>query len=132
MFTVSGQAKLKDITNKLKNLKVPIHHALQTLSNEWVHDIQEAMYKTQRGDGGHSLPGNAPAVSSGKLVSSFRSKVFGWHTIEVGTDVDYASYLEHGTKKMEARPMLGDRYYKQELSNKFRDYIITEITKYIG
>lgn len=130
-FTVSGQQSLAKVVGKLKTLKTPIHHAMQTLGQEWIKEIQQAMYNTPRGINGHSLPGNAPAVISGQLVSSFQAKTQGWHTIEVGTSVEYAPYLEHGTSRMEARPIFGEQYYQNNLSNKFRDFIISEIEKYL-
>lgn len=130
-FTLSGQQSLATVVGKLKTLKTPIHHAMQTLGQEWIKEIQQAMYSTPQGPGGHSLPGNAPAVSSGQLVSSFQAKTQGWHTIEVGTSVEYAPYLEHGTSRMEPRPIFGEQYYQNNLSNKFRDFIISEIEKYL-
>ena len=57
-----------------------------------------------------SAPGEPPAVRSGNLrgslvdgVSSESSK-FLTVTIKTETGVKYAGYLEHGTKKMAARP----------------------------
>lgn len=56
-----------------------------------------------------SLPGDPPAVDTGRLRSSITHRVeaSGPSVIGlVGTNVEYASYLEFGTSRMEARPFL--------------------------
>lgn len=56
-----------------------------------------------------SAPGEPPAVRTGNLRSSFRPIAEKKEsdlsvTIGIETQVEYAGYLEHGTKKMAARP----------------------------
>ena len=48
----------------------------------------------------------APNSDTGKLVTSIASNKTGNGTYKVGSGLDYASWLEFGTKKMDARPWL--------------------------
>jgi HK97 gp10 family phage protein len=55
-----------------------------------------------------SSPGEAPSTDTGRLVSSIQH----WTSsdglsIAVGSQVDYATYLEFGTRYMQPRPFLG-------------------------
>lgn len=43
-----------------------------------------------------SLPGNPPAIDSGRLVNSFEVNATADY-VEVGTNVEYAKYLQNGT-----------------------------------
>jgi HK97 gp10 family phage protein len=54
-----------------------------------------------------SSPGNPPAIDRGELVRSITFDV-GEMEVEIGAEAGapYASFLETGTKKMEARPFL--------------------------
>jgi hypothetical protein len=52
-----------------------------------------------------SSGGNAPAVDKGRLWNSFVINE-GIDTVEVGTKVEYAKWLEEGTPKMLPRPFL--------------------------
>lgn len=56
-----------------------------------------------------SAPGQGPAVDTGRLRSSISHEVGKVGTTivaRVGTDVEYAKYLELGTSKMAPRPFL--------------------------
>lgn len=54
-----------------------------------------------------SAPGQPPAADTGRLASSVRWNISGdGLEAEVGTDVKYGAYLEHGTRNIEARPWL--------------------------
>lgn len=56
-----------------------------------------------------SAPGKPPALDMGNLMNSIQSRVTVGAAIvkgEVGSDIDYALYLEIGTSKMAARPFL--------------------------
>lgn len=61
----------------------------------------------QRGNKTHqtSAPGEAPAVDTGRLRASYTSEAHEAEKyVEVGTNVEYAPFLEYGTSKMDARP----------------------------
>lgn len=52
-----------------------------------------------------SAEGDAPNTDTGRLVQSIQVEV-NRKTVDVGSTLDYASYLEFGTKRMVARPWL--------------------------
>lgn len=52
-----------------------------------------------------SAPGEAPAVDTGTLIGSIQMVQESTLTAKVGTAVEYASYLEIGTRKMQPRPV---------------------------
>lgn len=60
---------------------------------------------------GRERKGNAALgllYNTGTLLHSITSQVVGSHnTLQVGTNVHYAKYLQEGTEKMPARPFLG-------------------------
>lgn len=60
-----------------------------------------------------SAPGEYPAADTGRLHQSITATVADRPeslTIQVSANVEYASYLEHGTSKMEPRPFLSRAY----------------------
>lgn len=60
-----------------------------------------------RGTGEHiaSAPGESPAVDSGNLIGSIQSNFENTLEARLGTPVEYAEYLEDGTKYMDQRPV---------------------------
>ena len=75
-----------------------------------VADIQRELSTPGQGAqyGRHraSAPGDAPAVDTGRLrqsISAVRIDTGHWR---VGTNVEYALYLEFGTRKIAARPFM--------------------------
>lgn len=52
-----------------------------------------------------SLPGNPPAIDTGALLFSLNHET-SYPFMEFGASVEYAGYLQDGTKKMAARPYL--------------------------
>lgn len=52
-----------------------------------------------------SAPGEPPAVLTGRLRSSIASDLKK-NSVKIGTNVEYAKWLEFGTSRMEARPFL--------------------------
>lgn len=52
-----------------------------------------------------SAPGEAPAVDTGTLIGSIQMVQESTLTAKVGTAVEYASYLELGTRKLQPRPV---------------------------
>lgn len=64
-----------------------------------------------------SRPGEPPATATGRLRSSYQFRIAGGGTDlvgEVGSPLDYAVYLENGTRRMEPRPHLLPAYYSRE------------------
>lgn len=64
-----------------------------------------------------SMPGEAPATRTGALRNSYRFRTRNTTSGlvgEVGSYLDYAVYLENGTKRMAPRPHLLPAYYKRE------------------
>lgn len=65
---------------------------------------------------GPSTPGTPPGVQTGTLRSSVTTEVNAAElTARVGTNLEYAPYLELGTRKMEARPFLQPALEKSRL-----------------
>jgi phage gpG-like protein len=52
-----------------------------------------------------SAPGESPAVDSGNLITSIAIVSENSLEAKIGTPVEYAAYLEHGTSRMAARPL---------------------------
>jgi HK97 gp10 family phage protein len=73
-------------------------------------DIRQSMESTPRRPDGRSFPGNPPAVQTGELIDSLRNEVNVTDKHVAGIvgsyDVEYATYLELGTYKMEPRPFM--------------------------
>ena len=91
-------------------------------------------YKTYNKKKKHraSAPGEAPAVDTGRLRSSIKySLVASGKLAEViiGSDVEYAKYLEMGTSKMEPRPFLQPALEKnrEQIKKEVADAISKEI-----
>lgn len=56
-----------------------------------------------------SAPGQAPASDTGRLAGSVQMHKVGLQA-DVGSNLDYAEYLEHGTRQMAARPWLNPAF----------------------
>ncbi len=64
-----------------------------------------------------SMPGEPPAVRTGTLRNSikYRMRDEGKDVIaDVGSDIEYALYLEHGTRRMAKRPFLLPTFLKEQ------------------
>jgi len=78
--------------------------AMVDVVNDLRNNIMLSMRNTKKGKPSgpkahrSSLPGNPPAVDSGRLFNSIDINI-GRSTFEVGTDISYASTMEFGTKK---------------------------------
>jgi len=51
-----------------------------------------------------SAPGEAPALDTGRLMNSVYINELSASSFEIGTKLDYAFWLEHGTRKIAPRP----------------------------
>jgi len=70
-----------------------------------------------------SAPGEAPATNTGRLIQSIAWQVLNQGlTVEIGSPLDYASYLEDGTQRMDPRPWLKPAY------DQHVDVIVSDIT----
>lgn len=67
-----------------------------------------ARYRERKGNDGQGI-----LWDTGKLLDSIEFEVDGY-TLHVGTPVDYAKYLQHGTETMPARPFVG--FSEQDLA----------------
>ena len=94
--------------------------AMRALDASAMHLVRNTKLKLSQEGGGRtyrrgtvthvaSAPGQPPAVDTGRLRSSIRTLKPnpGPLTRSVGTNVEYAPHLEHGTRTMAARPFLG-------------------------
>jgi HK97 gp10 family phage protein len=95
------QAKFRAKAEKLDS---GIKKALNTCAVKVERDIKENMTPN-----GPSAPGEAPAVDTGRLRASISHRVetdSGESAAYVGTNVEYAPWLEFGTSRMRARPFM--------------------------
>ena len=127
-FVVSGLADMGRILGNLKTLDRPIQRAARRSGHLWVQQIQQGMSAA----GSPSEPGDYPGVRSGILRASVRYQVIGSDELRVGTNTSYARYLEDGTSRMAARPIIGNRIEITGLLMEIRNIIITEINNHIG
>lgn len=120
-FKITGDDEL---IRKMQSLGADMEKALERgvkqtanqVRNTAIRSIQNesfGIYVTRYGQGGApydhvaSRPGNAPNTDTGALVNSIAvENVKGKPISFVGSGLDYAGYLEFGTKKMGARPWL--------------------------
>jgi phage gpG-like protein len=73
----------------------------------WLHAVakeSEKAFKKMRGFPPASKPGDYPAVRTGRLRASIRSKVTD-DSVEISTDRPYSGFLRHGTRRMNRRKM---------------------------
>ncbi len=108
---------LKEVQDAIRSFDGDISRQLNLIVNaaalESVNDVKKAIQgppktgrKYQRGTVVHqaSAPGQAPATDTGFLVSSIYNEDRGYLTKAIGSRLDYAFYLEFGTRKIAARP----------------------------
>lgn len=100
-------------TNTLSNsVDEAVRRGAVMIMNDSTRSIAQGVHtgKTyKRGNKTHkaSAPGEAPATDTGTLVKSIQSlkSIYGDGWL-VGSNLDYARFLEFGTKNMGARPWL--------------------------
>ena len=108
---------LKEVQDAIRSFDGDISRQLNLIVNaaalESINDVKKAIQgppktgrKYQRGTVVHqaSAPGQAPATDTGFLVSSIYNEDRGYLTKAIGSRLDYAFYLEFGTRKIAARP----------------------------
>lgn len=74
-----------------------------------------------------SAPGQAPAIRTGTLLRSVREVFPSWSTGQLSATVDYAEYLEQGTRRMRKRPFF--RPALREVNRRFSDVRIRVFNK---
>ena len=102
-----SQAHMKvffDFTQYANAVQDELHKELDSIALDIINNIKLKMRNTKRsakptGKNGHrpSLPGAPPAPDGGRLINSFEARRIGG-IVEVGTNVEYAKYLQSGTK----------------------------------
>ena len=112
----------KELQGKLKKLAKKYGEAVvkgaikgaQKVRSDAIMSIQEQsggeqVTRSRLGGGPYdhttSKPGDAPNTDTGRLVQSIQVEIQR-NAVFVGSTLDYASWLEFGTKKMDARPWL--------------------------
>jgi phage gpG-like protein len=93
-----------ELENELDSMGLDIVPAM-------VKNMRNTPKKSEARKDGHqvSKPGAPPAWDTGHLKNNFEISRIGG-TLEVGTNVVYAKFLQEGTKKMKARPFLESGY----------------------
>ena len=93
-----------------KDVEEVLHKTADDMIEYIIADMGEAksgrIYHRPGGSHRASAPGESPAIDSGRLAESltvFRRSTFQWY---VGSDVEYAPWLEYGTYSIAPRPYL--------------------------
>lgn len=103
-----------------RRVKVAIRRAWFDVGDDLVNHVRADMRRPKTGllyptEGRRrqtraSAAGEAPAVRTGKLFRSVNYQVRGWRMMSFGagnrTDIQYATYLEDGTRNMKPRPFM--------------------------
>lgn len=95
--------------NKLGRIAARMSKNLDEKLGETARDVieraQQKMYNSPRGgEGGHSAPGEPPAVQSGDLVNSAFVQRLGAGKWVAGFAAEHATHMEYGTIFVEPRP----------------------------
>lgn len=87
-------------------LSTAVARNAQVLRNEMVQELSQPGQGETYGRHTASAPGDAPAVDTGRLRQSIVALKVGDARWRVGTNVQYALYLEFGTRRMAPRPFI--------------------------
>lgn len=108
---------IKTKYNHLPQITAQIRPSVSTVVRKTAFDLEADVKKEmrspksgrsyRRGGGIHvaSAPGEAPAVDLGQLINSIQTQHLTDLTSTVGTNVNYATPLEYGSRKMAPRPV---------------------------
>ena len=126
--------------NKIPRKKFDqVFSELVDIANDTRNEILLSMRNTRRQTTGYkrgtkthfpSRPGSPPAIDRGELVASILASVNNTRkTVEVGATnrVEYARYLEKGTRKMKARPFLGPAFDKMNVKQRIINALNREV-----
>lgn len=117
MITITASRKTKEVLIKIpghllrhkKALEKSLHEIGQDVVTEatrLINSPPKTGRKYPQLPNQSSAPREAPATQSGKLAKSGGYKVRNPYEMTVGEKVDYAEWLENGTRKMKPRPHL--------------------------
>jgi len=126
-FKISGTKSFKKRLKKAEKsgascISKALFKAANVVKNQAVRDMhsisQGEIYR--RGSVNHtaSKPGDAPNVDTGTLVNSLFVAKVDQLTYKVGTNIDYGTHLEFGTRNMAARPWLKPAFNKTKEDQK--------------
>lgn len=104
-----------DIADQVKALQAKFRAKGERISSDMQKALNTCALKVERDikanmtPNGPSAPGEAPAVDTGRLRASITHRIEhdgGESAAYVGTNVEYAPWLEFGTSRMRARPFM--------------------------
>ena len=104
-----------DIAEQVAALQAKFRARAEKLDSDTKKAVNACALKVERDikasmtPNGPSAPGEAPAVDTGRLRASIAHRVemeSGEAVAFVGTNVEYAPYLEFGTTRMQPRPFM--------------------------
>ena len=78
----------------------------ETMVNGIKQSIQDTSPGRTYGNHTASLPGDAPNIDEGRLWNSYTWEPDGNYTRYIGTDVEYAVWLEFGTEDEDGKPRM--------------------------
>lgn len=97
---------------------------VEAVATEWRNGIVDALtgtrtgreYRTGRGRATYraSKPGESPASVTGRLRSSYRTRIISDTEGEVGTPLDYGAILEKGSSRVSPRPHIEPGFRRKE------------------
>src|SRR5699024_920937 len=92
----------KLVNRTAQNVRTNAINLIRTPSMGHTYVQYKPFYKTHTA----SAPGGAPNIDTGRLVSSLNVTRSGSTSAEVSANVEYAAWLELGTRNMAARPFM--------------------------
>ena len=121
-FRIEGQDVSKKLATLIRQLKNP-KEMMQEVSDIIVEDIKERIIKTKTDPEGNKWAPWAPSTQearvkdgtaalgllyrNGELARSITATMKGSKAFEIGSNLEYAKYLQEGTTRMPARPFIG-------------------------